>query len=98
LGTFTYTHTTQQTLADGTHITRVTHSVTIRDGYGRTRNENELQMPGQSIIRTVNIADPVAGVTYFYQEGEGQNVSHTYTRLEMHRPTQNPGLRTLPSP
>lgn len=97
-GTFTYTHTMQQTLADGTHISRVTHTVMIRDGYGRTRNENEVQMPGRSIIRTVNIMDPVAGVTYFYQESEGQNVPHTYTRMEMHRPTQNPGLRTLPTP
>ncbi|HEY9136926.1 MAG TPA: hypothetical protein VIM67_01555, partial [Terriglobus sp.] len=68
-GTFTYSHTTQQTLADGTHITRTTHTVMIRDAYGRTRNENEVQMPGRPIMRSVNIMDPIAGVTYFYQEG-----------------------------
>lgn len=97
-GTFTYSHTTQQTLADGTHITRITHTVMIRDAYGRTRNENEVQMPGRSTnMRTVNIVDPVAGVTYFYQENEGQNVPHTYTRFEMHKPAQNLGLRTLPA-
>lgn len=97
-GTFTYSHTTQQTLADGTHITRTTHTVTIRDAYGRTRNENEVQMPGRPIMRSVNIMDPIAGVTYFYQEGEGQYVPHTYTRFEMHTNGQSVGLRTMPSP
>lgn len=96
-GTFTYSHTTQQTLADGTHITRTTHTVMIRDAYGRTRNENEVQIPGRSIMRSVSIVDPIAGVTYFYQEGEGQNIPHTYTRFEMHRPMENPGWRTLPA-
>lgn len=97
-GTFTYSHTTQQTLADGTHITRTTHTVMIRDAYGRTRNENEVQMPGRSVMRSVNIMDPIAGVTYFYQEGEGQYVPHTYTRMEMHTNGQSVGLRMMPSP
>ncbi|MEZ2345489.1 hypothetical protein [Terriglobus sp. RCC_193] len=96
-GTFAYIHTTQQTLADGTHIMRATHTVMIRDAYGRTRNENEVQMPGRSITRSVSIVDPIAGVTYFYQEDEGKNVPHTYIRFEMHRSAQNPGLRTLPA-
>lgn len=89
-GTYTYIHTTQQTLADGTHILRTTHSTTIRDGYGRMRLENETDLPGRPVIRTVNITDPVAGVSYFYQEavGEGAYVSHTYTRTEMYPPAQ----------
>jgi len=37
-------------------------------------------------------------VTYFYQEGEGQYVPHTYTRFEMHTNGQSVGLRTMPSP
>lgn len=97
-GTFKYTQTAQQTLADGTHITRITHSVTIRDGYGRTRTENEMQMPGRPVMRSVNIMDPIAGVTYFYQEGEGQYTPHTYTRVEMHPNGQSVALRSMPAP
>lgn len=84
-GTFKYVTTSLQTLADGTHITHTTHTVNIHDGYGRTRNEYEMQIPGRPVARSVNIIDPVAGVSYFYQEGEGQNVPHTYNRMEMHQ-------------
>lgn len=97
-GTFKYSHTTQQTLADGTHITRTTHTATMRDAYGRTRNENESQLPGRPVMRSVNIFDPIAGVTYFYQEGEGQSIPHTYTRIEMHTNGQGVALRSMPPP
>lgn len=99
-GTFKYVNTSVQTLADGTHITRTTRTVTIRDGYGRIRGENETEIQGRPMIRNINISDPVAGVSYFYQEavGDDANVPHTYTRIEMNRSVQNPGLRVMPAP
>ena len=90
-GTFTFSHTTEQTLLDGTHIKRVTHTTTIRDSAGRTRSENESQIPGRAVIRSVNIMDPVAGVSYSYQGGEGDSSPHTYTRVEMH-PKEQAGV------
>lgn len=99
-GTFTYIDTQQQTLADGTHITRVTHRTAIRDGYGRMRTENEITIPGRPVMRMVNIIDPLAGLSYLFQIGEGQSAPHTYTRMErvsqpVSKISQTPPLPTL---
>lgn len=61
----------EQTLWDGTHLTRVTHELFLRDSKGRTRAEIEMgPILGTEVLqRTVIVDDPIAGVVYNWQTG-----------------------------
>lgn len=60
-----------QTLADGTHITNVTHETFYRDGQGRTRIDHELPFPVKTgtPMYAVSVQDPVAGFMLHWQTG-----------------------------
>lgn len=60
-----------QTLADGTHITSVTHESFYRDSQGRTRSDQELPFPVRSgtPMVAVTVQDPVAGFMLHWQTG-----------------------------
>lgn len=60
-----------QTLADGTHITTVTHETFYRDREGRTRTDHELPFPvgTGTPMYAVAVQDPVAGFFLHWQTG-----------------------------
>jgi hypothetical protein len=95
-----------QTLWDGTHITRVTHEVFTRDSKGRTRTETEFgPIPGTEVQnRNVLVNDPIAELTYIWQEGL-PNARKVYTVRQTHsvrgalapQAGSNSLMRTLPN-
>ena len=93
-----------QTLADGTHITRITHEIFIRDSNGRTRTENEFAGMAATGVqsRNVMVNDPVAGVNYSWQTGlpGGRKMSPKWQRPAPSAPKTGSDqlLRTLPDP
>ena len=93
-----------QTLADGTHITRVTHEIFTRDSNGRTRTENEFAGMAATGVQSRNIMvnDPVAGVNYSWQTGLPGG-RKTYTKWQRPAPSapktgSDQLLHTLPDP
>jgi len=89
-----------QTLADGTHITRVTHEIFIRDSKGRVRTEREVgPLPGAEVsLRTVSVTDPVEGVGYSWQVGApgGRKTYSVWRRPAPTNAGSNSPMRTLP--
>jgi hypothetical protein len=65
-------HKNVQTLADGTHITSISHESFYRDSLGRTRTETENMTPPArqtTLPHSVNVLDPVAGVRMSWTAG-----------------------------
>jgi hypothetical protein len=96
-----FEHKSVQTLADGTHITRITHETFDRDSQGRTRAEFEFDTApsmAQGPRSNVIVTDPVAGQSIAWNIGPGFPKAYTVT------PTQRPatsssgnaGLRMAP--
>ena len=80
---------TTQTLADGNKITRRYLTKVYRDSQGRSRYESygnhvESVGPDDSPF-SINIFDPVAGVSYFLSPGD-----HTAQRNEVRKPRPSP--------
>jgi hypothetical protein len=94
-----------QTLWDGTHITRATHEVFVRDSKGRTRTETDFgPVPGTEVQNhSVTVSDPIAELSYVWQEGL-PNARKVYTVRQTHairgvlgpQAGANPLMRTLP--
>lgn len=87
--TMVFEHKQVQTLADGTHITQVTHETFYRDTLGRTRMEHESGLFGLNSgtpMRGINVTDPVAQTFTNWQTGGPGNMPHEYFRSEMNRP------------
>lgn len=87
--TMVFEHKQVQTLADGTHITQVTHETFYRDTLGRTRMEHESGLFGPNSgtpMRNINVSDPVAQTVTNWQAGGPGNMPHEYFRMEMNRP------------
>jgi hypothetical protein len=89
-----------QTLADGTHITRITHETFYRDSQGRTRAEFEFNTApsmAQGARSNVIVTDPVASKSILWNIGPGFPKAYTVTPT---RPPATPagsaGLRTAP--
>jgi hypothetical protein len=80
---------TLQTLSDGTHITRKSHTRFYRDSQGRTRTEIFLVGPGISPDQPTQILinDPIEGVNYFLNP---RNHTGTRTNFRMMVPQQPP--------
>ncbi len=82
--TMTFERTQTQTLADGTHITNVTHESFYRDSEGRTRQDHELPFPVRTgaPMSSVVVQDPVAGFTLMWQTGGDSAGPRHFTSLD----------------
>jgi hypothetical protein len=88
-----------QTLADGTHITRITHESFYRDSQGRTRAEFELNTApsmAQGTRSNVIVTDPVAAQSIAWTIGPGFPKSYTVTSTQRPAPSGSAGLRIAP--
>lgn len=97
-------HKQEQTLADGTHISTITHEYFYRDSLGRTRSETEF--PGLAgrpeRPRMVTVQDPVADVFLNWQTGQvgGQKEYNRVASMPARQSTssqRSPGLTAAPS-
>jgi hypothetical protein len=92
-----------QTLADGTHITRITHSWFYRDSQGRTLTGNESTLPsGTANLAITNyvMMDREAGETVFWSVGNpSANQEYTVSQMQPRAPRPFvPALVKAPPP
>ncbi len=80
-----FERTQPHTLADGTHITNVTHEQFYRDSEGRTRTDHDVQLGGQSggaPRSLVTVQDPVARFTLHWQTGGSSTAPRQFTSID----------------
>ncbi len=79
-----FERTQTHTLADGTHITNVTHEQFYRDSEGRIRTDHDSGLPAQSGAPTtmVTVLDPVARFTLHWQTGGSGTMPRQFTSVD----------------
>jgi hypothetical protein len=90
---------TIQTLSDGTHITRKSHTRFYRDSQGRIRTELFLPVPPNSSTdepMQILINDPVEGVTYSLNPRNHTGTRNDFRRMVPQQPPPKPPASTPP--
>jgi hypothetical protein len=86
-------------LADGNHINRETHGKTFRDSEGRTRRENEFDLPNGSKRVSVTINDPVQHVMIMLDpQAKTATVQHFKEHLMPIPNGDRPSVASAPPP
>jgi hypothetical protein len=70
-------------LADGNRINRETHGKTFRDSEGRTRRENEFDLPNGTKRMNITISDPLQHVMIVLDPQAKTATIHHYFKIEL---------------